>query len=68
MRVLSIGTGLGDVITIGNTRLSIINTMKKMTTSSKKVAASLDRFNVKKGLWDITLSDCEAQYDFGAYP
>ena len=67
MRVLSIGTGLGDVVTIGNTRLSIINALKKMATSSKKVAARLDhrygddgqyyRLNVDQGLQDITLSD-----------
>ncbi|KAK3326112.1 acyl transferase/acyl hydrolase/lysophospholipase, partial [Apodospora peruviana] len=42
LRVLSIGTGLGDVVAIGNTRLSIITALKKMATSSKKVAASLD--------------------------
>ena len=67
MRVLSIGTGLGDVVTIGNTRLSIINALKKMATSSKKVSARLDsrygddgqyyRLNVDQGLQDITLSD-----------
>jgi hypothetical protein len=67
MRVLSIGTGLGDVVTIANTRLSIINALKEMATSSKKVAARLDgrygddgqyhRLNVDQGLQDITLSD-----------
>ena len=67
MRVLSIGTGLGDVGTIDNRRLSIINGLKKMATTSKKVAARLDgqygdsgqyyRFNVDQGLQDITLSD-----------
>ncbi|KAK3313310.1 acyl transferase/acyl hydrolase/lysophospholipase, partial [Apodospora peruviana] len=60
LRVLSIGTGLGDVVAIGNTWLSIITTLKKMATSSKKVAVSLDgrfggtgqyyRFNVDQGL------------------
>ncbi|KAK3936717.1 hypothetical protein QBC46DRAFT_461339 [Diplogelasinospora grovesii] len=69
MRVLSIGTGLGDVVAIGNTRRSIITALKKMATSSKKVAATLDdrysesgqyyRFNVDQGLQDITLSDWE---------
>jgi hypothetical protein len=42
LRALSIGTGLGDVVAIGNTRPSIISALKKMATSSKKVAASLD--------------------------
>lgn len=67
LQVLSIGTGLGDVVAIGNTRLSIIDALKKMATSSKKVAARLDerygdsgqyyRFNVDQGLQDVTLSD-----------
>ncbi|KND88608.1 hypothetical protein TOPH_06707 [Tolypocladium ophioglossoides CBS 100239] len=67
MRILSIGTGLGDVVAIGKTRLSIINALKKMATSSKKVASELDRqygddgqyyrFNVDQGLHDVTLSE-----------
>lgn len=67
MRILSIGTGLGDVVTIKDTLRSIITSLKKMTMSSKKVAASMDhrygdsgeyyRFNVDQGLQDITLSD-----------
>ena len=66
MRVLSIGTGLGDVAAIGKTRRDIIDALKKMATSSKKVAASLEtrfggrgqyyRFNVDQGLQDVTLS------------
>ncbi|KAK3933809.1 hypothetical protein QBC46DRAFT_224293, partial [Diplogelasinospora grovesii] len=66
-QILSIGTGLGDVVTINNTRLSIINALKKMATSSKKVEARLGslygdsgryyRLNVYQGLQDITLSD-----------
>lgn len=69
MRVLSLGTGLGDVVTINNTRLSIIKALKKMAASSKQVAARLDkqygdsdqyfRFNVDQGLQDIRLSDWE---------
>jgi cytidylate kinase len=69
MRALSIGTGLGDVVTIDNRRLSIINGLKEMATTSKKVAARLGgqygesgqyyRFNVDQGLQDITLSDWE---------
>ena len=67
LRVLSIGTGLGDVVNIKNTRRSIIDALKKIATSSKKVASRLDdqfgesdryfRFNVDRGLEDTTLSD-----------
>lgn len=77
LRVLSIGTGLGDVVAIGNTRVSIITALKKMATSSKKVAASLDdrygesgqyyRFNVDQGLQDITLSDWEKASTISAH-
>jgi len=76
LRVLSIGTGLGDVVEI-NTRLSIITALKKMATSSKKVAASLDdrygesgqyyRFNVDQGLQDITLSDWDKSSTISAH-
>ncbi|KAK5655883.1 hypothetical protein OQA88_5422 [Cercophora sp. LCS_1] len=65
--VLSIGTGLGDVVKIRDNFPSIIRALKNMATSSKKVAARLDnqygdsgkyyRFNVDKGLEDVTLSD-----------
>jgi hypothetical protein len=65
--VLSIGTGLGDVVDIGDGRLEIIDALKKIATSSKKVAERLKnrfgesgqyfRFNVELGLKDITLSD-----------
>ncbi|KAK4174671.1 kinase subdomain-containing protein [Triangularia setosa] len=77
MRVLSIGTGLGDVVEIGNTRMSIIAALKKMATCSKKVAARLDdrygengqycRFNVDQGLQDITLSDWEKASTISAH-
>jgi hypothetical protein len=77
MRVLSIGTGLGDVVAIGNTRMSIITALKKMATSSKKVAANLAgryggtgqyyRFNVDQGLQDITLSDWEKASTISAH-
>ena len=36
MRVLSIGTGLGDVVSITDSRSSIIDSLKRMATSSKK--------------------------------
>lgn len=77
MLVLSIGTGLGDVAAIGNTRMSIITALKKMATSSKKVAANLAdryggtgqyyRFNVDQGLQDITLSDWEVASTISAH-
>lgn len=69
MQVLSIGTGLGDVLTISSSWRSIISALKDMATSSKKVAGTLDdkygesgqyyRFNVEDGLRDVTLSDWE---------
>jgi hypothetical protein len=63
--VLSIGTGLGGVVSIHNTRRSILNALKVMASSSKKVADSLDlrfgdvyyRFDVRRGLEDTSLSD-----------
>jgi hypothetical protein len=77
MRILSIGTGLGEVVTIKNRRLSIINALKRMATSSKKVAADVDhryggngeyyRFNVDQGLQDITLSDWEKASKISAH-
>ncbi|KAJ1329894.1 cGAMP-activated phospholipase [Microdochium nivale] len=77
MQVLSIGTGLGDVVTIGNTRISIIKALKKMATSSKRVATTLQsrhgesdlycRFNVEQGLQDVTLSDWEKSSTISAH-
>jgi patatin-like phospholipase/acyl hydrolase len=77
MRVLSIGTGLGDVVTIDNTRRSIINALKKMATSSRTVATRLDRrygddgqyyrLNVDQGLQDITLSDWDQASSISAH-
>ncbi|KAL1972818.1 hypothetical protein VTN31DRAFT_6360 [Thermomyces dupontii] len=77
LRVLSIGTGLGDVVTIKDSRLSIIDALKAMATSSKKVAISLDnrfgddgqyyRFNVDQGLQDITLSDWDKASTISAH-
>ncbi|KAF7549176.1 hypothetical protein G7046_g8431 [Stylonectria norvegica] len=67
MHVLSIGTGLGGTIEIEDDRVSILKALKKMATSSKKVAMRLHsrfvdggvyyRFNVDRGLHDVTLSD-----------
>lgn len=69
MQILSIGTGLGDVVTIKDNRFSILNALKKMASSSKQVADRLSdeygndciyfRFNVDRGLQDITLADWE---------
>jgi hypothetical protein len=77
IRVLSICTGLGDVVAIDNSRLSIANALKRMATSSKMVASRLDsrygdggeyhRFNVDQGLQDITLSDWEESSTISAH-
>lgn len=68
--ILSIGTGLGGMVGIQDSRLSILKALKNMATSSKKVADRLDelysntnntniyfRFDVSHGLEDIGLSD-----------
>ncbi|KKF92479.1 Patatin [Ceratocystis platani] len=67
MTILSIGTGLGDVIEIKDKRISIIKALASMATTSKAAALRLQnkysgiggyyRFNVENGLKDITLSD-----------
>ncbi|KAJ5771711.1 FabD/lysophospholipase-like protein [Penicillium odoratum] len=77
IRILSLGAGLGDVITIKNTRVSIITALKNIATSSKRVAANMDfrfgdsgeyhRFNVVQGLQDITLSDWEEASTISAH-
>ncbi|XEV04493.1 hypothetical protein FSHL1_009780 [Fusarium sambucinum] len=77
IRVLSIGTGLGDVVSIKDTRMSILKALKKMATTSKKVALSLDeqfgasgtyyRFNVERGLEDISLADWDKSSTISSY-
>lgn len=67
MRLLSIGTGLGGIVSIRDTRTSIIGMLKKIGTESNKVADRLEerfqgtnqycRFNVDRGMEDITLAD-----------
>ncbi|KAH8201376.1 hypothetical protein TruAng_004459 [Truncatella angustata] len=67
LQVLSIGTGIGDVVTIEDSRIKILKALRSMATTSKKVARELDqqygdgdsyhRFNVDRGLEDITLAD-----------
>lgn len=76
LRILSIGTGLGNVVTISS-RVSILKALKSMATSSKKVADRLDgqfgedgqyyRFNVERGLEDVTLSDWEKASNISAH-
>lgn len=77
LRILSIGTGLGDTSSISKTRTSIIKALKKMATSSKKVAMRLEnqfggsgqyyRFNVDRGLQDVTLSDWDKVSEISAH-
>lgn len=67
MRVLSIGTGLGNIASIGNSWRSVVKVLKKLAVTSDIVAAELDleyahtdeyyRFNVDRGLEKVKLSD-----------
>ncbi|TPX14110.1 uncharacterized protein E0L32_000504 [Thyridium curvatum] len=67
LRILSIGTGLGNAVKLDNSRVSIVKALKKMATSSQRVASSLanrysgsnqyHRFNVDSGMEDVVLSD-----------
>ncbi|KAL2890352.1 Acyl transferase/acyl hydrolase/lysophospholipase [Ceratocystis lukuohia] len=67
MIVLSIGTGLGDVVRVGNTKDSVIKAFKEMAVTSKATALRLQdkfdgttgyyRFDVENGLKDVTLLD-----------
>lgn len=76
MLVLSIGTGLGDVVSISGRR-SIVQALKKMATTSKKVERRVDgkfadtgvyhRFNVDQGLKDVTLSDWKKRSKISAH-
>ncbi|CAJ0544308.1 Ff.00g035520.m01.CDS01 [Fusarium sp. VM40] len=77
MQVLSIGTGLGDVVSISDTRKSILKALKSMATTSRKVDSRLVeqysdegvyfRFNVDRGLDDVTLSDWEKSSKISAH-
>ncbi|KAI0901540.1 acyl transferase/acyl hydrolase/lysophospholipase [Annulohypoxylon nitens] len=65
--VLSIGTGLTNVVEIKDSLPAIVNALKKMTTTSNQVARDMDRlygdkgryhrFSVDRGLEDVTISD-----------
>jgi hypothetical protein len=74
--ILSIGTGLNDVISIEDSRRSILSALKKMATSSENVHRRLAerlpedvyfRFDVARGLNDITLSDWEKSSRISAH-
>ncbi|KAF7539794.1 hypothetical protein G7054_g1901 [Neopestalotiopsis clavispora] len=77
LRVLSIGTGLGNVVSIKDSRWSIVKALKQMATTSKKVATRLEdqyggsgnyyRFNVERGLEDVTLSDWQKTSNISAH-
>ncbi|KAI0467590.1 hypothetical protein F4859DRAFT_506728 [Xylaria cf. heliscus] len=77
LQVLSIGTGLGDVITINDSRRTILKALAKMASASTTVARKLDdqyrasgqyhRFNVGRGLQDITLSDWDKTSEISAH-
>ncbi|KAF7677199.1 hypothetical protein GT037_005411 [Alternaria burnsii] len=74
--IASIGTGLGDVITIKDTRRSIIRALKSMASHSQSVHRRLShrlseaayfRFDVTRGLDDITLSDWKESSTISAH-
>ncbi|KAJ4402995.1 hypothetical protein N0V82_010717, partial [Gnomoniopsis sp. IMI 355080] len=77
IRLLSIGTGLGGVVSIRDTRTSIISMLKKIGTESNKVADRLEeryqgtnqyfRFDVDRGMEDITLADWKMNSEIAAY-
>ncbi|SPO02864.1 uncharacterized protein DNG_05541 [Cephalotrichum gorgonifer] len=76
-RVLSIGTGLGSIVEVKDSRRSILGALKKMASSSQRVAATLKtrygqgeqyhRFNVDRGLQDVALSDWERTSEIAAH-
>ncbi|RYN91435.1 hypothetical protein AA0119_g10441 [Alternaria tenuissima] len=74
--IISIGTGLGSVVTIKDTRKSILDALKAMATNSQAVherllrsrpLADYFRFNVTKGLEDMTLSDWKQSSTISAH-
>ncbi|KAI0973461.1 acyl transferase/acyl hydrolase/lysophospholipase [Xylaria arbuscula] len=77
MQILSIGTGIGDVVAIKDRRMSIIKALKKMATSSSKVEAALSdrygdggryhRFAVSEGLGNVALSDWQLASQISAH-
>ena len=77
IKALSIGTGLGKVVAIKDTEWSILTALSKMATSSQNVALRLNksagggtdyfRFNVERGLEDVTLADWERASQIAAH-
>lgn len=75
--LLSIGTGLGGTVSIRDTRASIVRVLRKIGTESNKVADRLQdkyhgtdqyfRFNVDRGLEDVTLADWRIDSVISAY-
>lgn len=77
LQILSIGTGLGDVVDIQDSRLSILKALKRMASSSTTAANRLGdqygdggqyhRFNVERGLVDVALSDWQQTSKISAH-
>lgn len=74
--VLRIGTGLNEAISLEDSGVSILGALKKMATSSEAVRRRLGRrlpedvyfrFDVVRGLNDITLSDWEKSSRISAH-
>lgn len=75
--LVSIGTGLGGIVSIRDTRGSIIRMLRRIGTESIKVADRLldkydgtdqyFRFNVDRGLEDITLADWRMDSNISAH-
>ncbi|KAI1092459.1 acyl transferase/acyl hydrolase/lysophospholipase [Rostrohypoxylon terebratum] len=74
---LSIGTGLDGVANVGKSLVSVVRALKDMATSSRQVATDMSkqygeqgcyhRFNVDRGLDDITLSDWKKKSKISAH-
>jgi hypothetical protein len=74
--VLSIGTGLGGPVPVLDSRMAIIKALKKMATSSQRVADAMEsqleremyyRFNVIKGLSLIGLADWKTRSEIAGH-
>ena len=75
--ILSLGTGIGGVVSIRDTRKSILDALRAMASSSQKVAQRLKnaysdediyyRFDVLRGLEDVILSDWKETSSISAH-
>lgn len=75
--LVSIGTGLSGIVSVRDTRASIIRMLKRIGTESNKVADRMQdkydgtdqyfRFNVDRGLENITLADWRMDSDISAH-